>query len=76
MPSQQGFRCYDTGDFCQAPYHLQRANGARRPCHYPHPATADRVDWMVTLKEYNESYGNLDPSGLVDSLKEQTSCEQ
>ncbi len=33
-------------------------------------------DGMVTLKEYNESYGNLDPSGLVDSLKEQTSCEQ
>ena len=31
---------------------------------------------MATLKEYNESYGNLGPSGLVDSLKEQTSCEQ
>ena len=44
------------------------------------PTTRSLISAMtlgrLTLKEYNESYGNLDPPGLVDSLKEQTSCEQ
>ena len=66
VPSQQGFRCDDSGDFCQ------EFPAKRLTLHYGRPC---RLRWSPS-RNTTRSYGNLDPSGRVDSLKEQTSCEQ